>query len=101
MSLPIRELTIDVRRLQKAHFFEGKPRKDGSVPLYATLAVFENLEGVDQYGSDSFVVQTVSKTAREAGQKGPSVGNSRVPKGKAPASPVTTTEQAEEDGVPF
>lgn len=103
MSRPIRELTIDVRRLDKAHFFEGKPRKDGSVPLYCTLAVFANKDGVDQYGQDAFVVQGVSKAAREAGQKGPTVGNSRTPQQQAPKPAATPppSAPADDDSVPF
>lgn len=53
-------LKVDVRKLLKDRFFEGKPDKDGHRPLYADLVLMPKKE-VGQYGDTHFVVQSKKK----------------------------------------
>lgn len=62
-------IKLDVKKLNKGFFFQGK------TALYADLVLKDNKDGPDQYGNDGFVVQNPSKEAREAGERGPIVGN--------------------------
>jgi hypothetical protein len=52
-------IKVDVRKLDKARFFEGK-EKDGHKPLYADLVLMPKKE-VGQYGDTHFVVQSKKK----------------------------------------
>lgn len=63
------KLKIDVKKIAKAHMFEGEKG------TYLDLALFTNKDGPDKYGNDGFIVQDVSKEARERGEKGPIIGN--------------------------
>lgn len=62
-------LKIDVTKLDKSYFFEGK---NGA--KYADLIVFENREP-DKYNNTHIVYQGLPKEARDAGKKGNIVGN--------------------------
>lgn len=64
-------LSIKTEKIEKPHLIEGKNGKILSVVL------FENRDGKGQYGDDGYAVQGVSKEAREAGVRGPIVGNWR------------------------
>ena len=61
---------IDVTKIKKEHLFSGK---NGAKHL--DIAIHENRDGTDQYGNDGFITQSVSKEARERGEKGPIIGN--------------------------
>jgi len=75
------------------------------------MVLFDNKDGKDQYGNDGFVVQSVSKEARQQGVKGPIIGNWKrvgedAPKPKAstpaPASKAATEKQDDPDSdIPF
>jgi len=65
----MQRLNIDVTKLDKSFFFKG------GKGTYADLTLMDNRDGTDQYGNDGFVVQDVGKERREAGEKGPIVGN--------------------------
>lgn len=94
---------VDVRKLEKARFFEGKPDKNGHKPLYADLVLMPKNE-VGQYGDTHFVVQSKKKeenvqmpiigsaTERGGGDKRPAP--KPAPKSDAPQ------ENLDED-VPF
>lgn len=71
-------LKIDVTKIQKDLLFIGKAKADGSQPKYLDCILFENKNGTGQYGDTHFIVQGVSKAAREAGQKGPIIGNATI-----------------------
>lgn len=62
-------LKIDVTKIDKALLFKGKSG------TYADITLIENKDGPDQYGQDGFAVQDVGKARREAGEKGPIIGN--------------------------
>ena len=97
---------INVTRILKEHLFEGKAGK------YLDLVLMENKDGPDQYGNDGFVIQGVSKEARERGEKGPIIGNWKTVERKMPAQQKPATKPAaqpapadgappEDDDVPF
>lgn len=53
-------LKIDVRKLDKARFFEGKPDKDGHKPLYADLVLVPRRE-IGKFGDTHIVKQSKKK----------------------------------------
>lgn len=63
---------IDVKKIDKALLFAGNKG------TYLDIALIPNRDGKDQYGNLGFVVQSVSREDREAGKKGPILGNWRV-----------------------
>ena len=76
--------------------------------MYLDVALFDNKDGQkSQYGDDGFVVQKVSKEARQRGEKGPIVGNWRFVEEKQASTPAPAPKAApkpaddDEDGVPF
>jgi hypothetical protein len=62
---------IDVKKILKDALFAGQKG------TYCDLTLMENKDGPDEYGNDGFVVQDIGKERREAGEKGPIVGNWR------------------------
>lgn len=90
---------LDVTKLLKEHFFKG------AKGTYADLALLPSKDS--RYGDDFMVVQSVSKEKREAGEKGPIVGNARFlkPKAQEPAKTGQAELPAEtnpgNDDVPF
>ena len=90
------QLKIDVSKISKPDLYQGKKG------VYLDAILWENRDGQSQYGDDGFIVQDVSKEAREAGQKGPIIGNWRdidtgARKGAAPAAKPQETEEE----IPF
>ena len=65
------KLKIDVTKIDKSRLFVG------AKGTYLDLALFENKDGKGEYGDDGFIVQEVTKEKREAGIKGPIIGNWR------------------------
>ncbi len=62
-------LKINVTKIDKSALFEGKNGK------YLDLVLFDNKNGTDQYGNDGFVTQDIGRERREAGERGPIIGN--------------------------
>jgi hypothetical protein len=71
---------INVLQILKQYLFEGRSGK------YLDIVCFVNKDGKSKYGDDGFVVQEISKEAREKGEKGPIIGNWRWMEEK-PAKP--------------
>jgi hypothetical protein len=84
-------LSIKTEKLEKEHIINGKNGKIVAVVL------FENKDGKGQYGDDGFVVQSVSKEAREAGVRGPIVGNWRYIGQRASGNATTRNNEPEGD----
>lgn len=61
--------SINVTRIDKSGIYTGKSGK------YLGIVFFENKDGPDQYGNDGFVRQEISQERREAGERGPIIGN--------------------------
>jgi hypothetical protein len=92
---------IDVTKILKQHIFVGAKGK------YIDITLMDNKNGVDEFGNAGFVIQDICKEAREAGEKGPILGNFKIigqaaPK-PTPAAPPkkTNAEELEGDDVPF
>jgi hypothetical protein len=90
---------INVTRIDKSALFEGKNGK------YLDIVLWENRDGLDQYGNNGFITQDIGKERREAGEKGPIIGNwkeqepQREPRREAPAPNPAPAEG--EDDIPF
>jgi hypothetical protein len=67
------KVKLDVTKVEKARLFQGK---NGA--KYLDITLLENKNGTDQYGNNFMVVQDVSKQEREAGVKGPILGNGKI-----------------------
>lgn len=90
-------IKIDVTKIDKARLFKG------AKGTYLDAALFPYKDGTDRYGNDYMVTQSVSKEDREAGVRGPIIGNARIIERKAQAAqpkPAPPTNPAEDD-VPF
>jgi hypothetical protein len=89
---------INVTRIDKAALFEGKNGK------YLNLTLLDNKDGPDQYGNHGFIVQDIGQARRQAGEKGPIIGNFKrlTPKAApAPAPAPKTTHELADDDIPF
>lgn len=93
-------IRITREKIAKEHCYVGK---NGT---YCDMILFDNKAGKDQYGNDGFVVQSVSKEARQQGVKGPIIGNwKRVgedakPKPAAAPAEKPAAEDPDQD-IPF
>lgn len=92
------KLKISTWKIDKSHLYEGKNGK------YLNCVLFENKDGTGEYGDDGFIVQDVTKEAREAGERGPIIGNWRhLQTGKSGGKPSNrnTEPGVEDENVPF
>lgn len=96
-------LKIDVRKLEKARFFEGK-EKDGHKPLYADLVLMPKKE-VGQFGDTHFVVQSKKK---DENIQMPIIGSATERGNAAPAAKPATRQPTRpaaqenlDENVPF
>ena len=102
------KIKIDVTKIVKAHLYKG------TKGIYFTCAIWPNKSGgTDEYGNTHYIVQEVSKEAREQGEKGPIIGNLIMPEEqmRAPAPKATPVPREpppsgpgvaeEEDDIPF
>jgi hypothetical protein len=79
---------IDVTKIIKDILFKGKVKADGSQPIYLDICLLSNRDGKDQYDYDGMVVQSLPRDRREAGEKGPILGNFRISVPDEPKAPV-------------
>ena len=84
----MKTLKINVTKIDKTALFEGKNGK------YLDLVLFENKGGVDQYGNHGFVTQDIGRERREAGERGPIIGNWKDLGGTATQPAPTQHQQA-------
>ena len=93
--MAIRAVKVDLNKLKKEEFFQGK---NGA--LYLDLVLMDNRDGEDQYGNHGFVKQSFPKDKRTG--KEPIIGNFRVifdddkPTQEAPAQSFNDA-----DDIPF
>lgn len=71
MSIGV-NIKIDVTKIDKELLVKGKKG------TYLDATVFINPDEADQYGNHGMVTQSLSKEAREAGEKGNILGNAKV-----------------------
>jgi hypothetical protein len=87
-------LKIDVTKIDKSRLYEGKKG------IYLDAALLTNKDGQSKYGDDGFIVQSIPAEAREAGERGPIIGNWRY----LTATSQGNTNEADTEGnerVPF
>ena len=85
---------IDVKKISKDDLYAGKKG------TYLDAILIPNKDGASDYGDDGFVVQGVTKEKRDAGERGPIIGNWRFLAGSAGGNRNTQPE-GEDDSVPF
>ena len=97
----MQKLKINVNLIDKTHLFKG------AKGTYLDVTLMENKGGTDEYGNDGFIVQDIGKEAREAGEKGPIIGNwrhlqKRTADKPAPVAKKTAPkDDLEPDSIPF
>lgn len=64
-------LSIDVSKINAKRLYKGKKGQYLSATLFLK-------EDVDQYGNNGFIVESITKEEREAGQKGTIIGNAKM-----------------------
>lgn len=94
---------IDVTKIDKARLYIGKQGK------YLDIALIPSQN--DKYDNDYMIVQSVSKEEREAGKRGPIIGNAKIlasrQESRRPTQTAPTTTAKPEppddghDDVPF
>jgi hypothetical protein len=85
---------IDVKKINKDDLYAGKKG------TYLDAILIPNKDGASDYGDDGFVVQGVTKEKRDAGERGPIIGNWRFFGGSAGGNRNNQPEGADEE-VPF
>jgi hypothetical protein len=83
-------LKIDVMKIAKADLYVGQKG------TYLDAILIPNTTE-SKYGDDGFIAQSISKEKREAGQKGPIIGNWRY----LADDNRNTAPEVEDDSVPF
>ena len=63
---------IDVTKIEKERLYKGQKG------TYLDATCFIDINDEDQYGNHGFIAQDVTKEEREAGTRGPIVGNVKV-----------------------
>ena len=66
------KLNIDVTKIIKEKLFVGKKGK------YMDATVFIDLDIEDKFGNSGMITQDVTKEEKEAGEKGPILGNCKI-----------------------
>jgi len=77
------------------HFFTG------AKGTYMDLTLMDNRDGTDQYGYDGFITLDVGKKNREAGMKGPIIGNWKHLGQRAASQPTPAATADECDEIQF
>lgn len=99
------QVKIDVSKIDKALLYKG------SKGTYLDATVFIDIDAPDQYGNHGMVAQDVSKEAKDAGEKGPILGNVKIfwkgdtpsrskPVSKPVSKPATKGDDFDDD-IPF
>ena len=103
MSKVALSLKINVSQIDKARLFKGNKG------TYLDATIFVDLSELDQYGNSGMITQDVSKEEREAGTRGPILGNVKIfwrddspaaPKPAAPQAAASAPLDFDED-IPF
>jgi hypothetical protein len=94
----MQRLKIDVKKIDKTALYAG------AKGTYLDITLLDNRDGTDQYGNDGMIVQDIGQQRREAGEKGPILGNWKYLKannGQAPAPKPAEQQPDEDDDIPF
>jgi len=96
----MQRLKIDVTKIDKTALYKGDKG------TYLDVTLLDNRDGTDQYGNDGMIVQDIGKQRREAGEKGPILGNWKFIGQSAPAqakpspAPIAAMDDGLDD-IPF
>jgi hypothetical protein len=87
---------VDVTKIDKSAIYHGEKGK------YIDITLLANRDGEDRFGNHYLVVQDLGQTRREAGEKGPILGNAKIV-GQKPAMIQSEPVKVANDGenVPF
>lgn len=93
----MKTVKINVSKIDRSAIFEGKNGK------YLDLVLWDK---PDTYGNDGFVTQDIGKGRREAGERGPILGNWKESQRREQASqPANRASEpvshADHDDIPF
>ncbi len=95
-------LKINVSNIEKERLFVGEKGK------YLNATCFIDLDEADQYGYHGMITQNVSKEEREAGARGPILGNVSIfwrdsDSAPQPARPEAPSQSGDDfdDDLPF
>jgi hypothetical protein len=93
----MQSLNINTAKIDKSALYKG------TKGTYLNITLLENREGTDQYGNDGMIVQDIGKERREAGERGPILGNWKHIKQSQSAKPqaATQSQPEEDDSIPF
>ncbi len=95
----MQSLNINVTKIDKSAIHEGKQGK------YINLTIMDNRDGPDQYGYDGFIVQDIGKQRRDAGERGPIVGNwkhiGQAKPAQRQSAPQANEVDDSDDQIPF
>ena len=67
------DIRLDVSQIDETGLYESP--KTGKKYLNITVLIRDEK---DQYGNDGFIVQKISKSRKDAGEKGPILGNAKI-----------------------
>jgi hypothetical protein len=88
---------LDVTKIDKTAIHHGEKGK------YIDITLLGNRDGEDRFGNNYMVVQDLGQSRREAGEKGPILGNGKIV-GQKPAMPPTqpaVVGSGSDENVPF
>ena len=88
---------LDVTKIDKEAIHHGEKGK------YIDITLLGNRDGEDRFGNHYMVVQDLGQSRREAGEKGPILGNGKIV-GQKPSMPSTQpaiVSSESDDRVPF
>lgn len=92
----MKTVKINVTRIDKTALFEGKNGK------YLDAVLWDK---PDEYGNDGFVTQDIGRVRREAGERGPIIGNWKEsqPRNQAaqPQNRASDPVNVDQDDIPF
>ena len=67
----MKAIKIQLNKIDKTQIYVGKVHK------FLDCVLHDNKNGKDEFGNDGFITQSISKEKREAGERGPIIGNGR------------------------
>jgi hypothetical protein len=88
----MQRLKIDVKKIDKTALYSG------AKGTYLDITLLDNRDGNDQYGNDGMIVQDIGQARREAGEKGPILGNWKWIGKQVHQAEPTAHEKAKQDG---
>ena len=89
MSKIALSLKINVSQIDKARLFAGQKGK------YLDATIFVDLSELDQYGNSGMITQDVKKEEKDAGVKGPILGNCKLFWTEGGQAPQAQQQQAQ------